>query len=377
MNYKQLFQPFVPVDHLKVWVLVPSIETSDENLNYYYDFEQSFNEYKKCFEALKIQWQWQLINLKNYKEIIKKIQSEKMQGNFFPIVFNLCDGDEINDSPGISIIKELDNLEIIYTGADAYFYEITTSKIQMKKAFDLCDICTPNWEILDNSNLNQPILDKLTIPIIVKPAVSGGSLGVGVKNVVYNIPELITQYKKITEGYHGWNLGTAGVIAESFIIGKEFTTFIVGSYTNPSFSKIYTPVERVFHKSLPKNEQFLSFDRLWEIYEHESAMPNEDNFFEYELPDSNLIEPLKKLSWDAYKSVKGVGYTRIDIRLSEENNTLYVLEVNAQCGISEDENFTSIGAILKASNISFEEMVIDIINDAFIRRKIKNNYEQI
>ncbi|MBK6392109.1 MAG: hypothetical protein IPF70_16310 [Saprospiraceae bacterium] len=48
-------------------------------------------------------------------------------------------------------------------------------------------------------------------------------------------------------------------------------------------------------------------------------------------------------------SVKGRGYGRVDIRMDQVTGEMYVLEVNAQCGLSEDENFTSIGAILKYS----------------------------
>ena len=50
---------------------------------------------------------------------------------------------------------------------------------------------------------------------------------------------------------------------------------------------------------------------------------------------------------------------------------LYVLEVNAQCGISEDENFTSIGAILSFSNRPFYGLVEEIINDALKRNTKK------
>lgn len=149
------------------------------------------------------------------------------------------------------------------------------------------------------------------------------------------------------EGYRGWNLTAAGIIAEKFITGREFTVLISGSYTNPANAVIYTPIERVFHSSLPAREKFLSFDRLWEIYEEESAMPNEENFYEYQAAPADLVEQIKKLSWDAYVATRGKGYTRIDLRMDESSGKLFVLEVNAQCGISEDENFTSIGAILR------------------------------
>ena len=369
MDLRHLFDPLVPVERLKVWVLVPCNDTKDENLQYYYDFQQSYNEYLKCFKLLDINWEWKLIGLNNYKEVINEINDYKNNNNDIPLVLNLCDGDEINGSPGVSIIKYLDKLDIIYTGADEYFYDITTSKIPMKEAFDLKNITTPSWQIIDSNIIDSKIWDNLESPIILKPAISGGSLGVGIKNVVYNHQELENQIKNMTAGYHGAKLDSSGIIAEEFIRGREFTIFIVGSYNLPDHCKIYTPIERVFHKSLPKDEQFLSFDRLWEIYEHEDRMPNDESFYELVKADDSLIEELKELSLQAYKSVKGVGYTRIDIRFNEANKKLYVLEVNAQCGISEDENYTCTGAILRLSNISFEELMIDIINDAFLRRK--------
>ncbi|HEX7906355.1 MAG TPA: hypothetical protein VF487_20920, partial [Chitinophagaceae bacterium] len=48
----------------------------------------------------------------------------------------------------------------------------------------------------------------------------------------------------------------------------------------------------------------------------------------------------------------------------------YMLEVNAQCGLSEDENYTSIGAILKVSDTTFTEIIAEILRDA-LRRSMK------
>ena len=83
-------------------------------------------------------------------------------------------------------------------------------------------------------------------------------------------------------GYRGWQLATDGIIAEAFIDGPEYTVLIVGNYLQPETAIIFTPVERVFHPSLPAAEKFLSFDRLWEIYEDETPMPNDENFYEYQ-----------------------------------------------------------------------------------------------
>ena len=357
---------------IKVWVLAPAIESKDEHIDYYYDFTQSIAEYTAVFKTLNILWEWKEINMNNFKAVINEIESDR--DTFFPVALNLCDGDEINGAPGLSVIKYLEEKEIIYTGSDEFFYNITTSKIPMKKAFDMAGVANAEWTFFrSKGDFNaEDILNKTGTPVIIKPAVSGGSMGVGIKNVVDNKEELTILVDSLLDGYRGWNLNADGIIAERFIAGPEFTVFISGSYDRPNDAVIYTPVERVFHQSLPDKEKFLSFDRLWEIYETESPMPEDENFYEYQLPDPYLIDSIKQLSWEAYVATKGMGYTRVDIRMDLVTNKLYVLEVNAQCGISEDENFTSIGAILKFSGRTFSQLIEEILNDA-----IKRGYSKI
>ena len=357
---------------IKVWVLAPHLVTSDANIEYYYDFTQSIAEYEKTFAELGIEWKWQPVSLKDYQSIIESIAKEKEVGNKTPVVFNLCDGDEVNGTPGISVVRLLDEKGLLYTGADEYFYNITTSKIPMKKAFDKAKVPSAKWKAINSTDQNlDNLFETLGSPVIVKPAISGGSMGVGIKNVVHNQTELKEQVDKMFAGYRGWDLAADGLIAEAFITGPEFTVLISGSYNNPKDAKIYTPVERVFHDSLPEQEKFLSFDRLWEIYEEEEPMPNDANFYEYALPDASLIDEIKKISWNAYVATKGCGYTRVDIRMDKQTGKLYVLEVNAQCGLSEDEDFTSIGAILRFSGNTYTELVAEIINDAFARRSAR------
>jgi D-alanine-D-alanine ligase len=371
MNQPPLSIPAPPAQlQWKIWVLAPHLESKDEHIDYYYDFSQSIAEYTRVFTQLQLAWQWQPITINNYATILQEILENATISHDQPIFLNLCDGDEINGTPGISVLNWLAANQCIYTGADAHFYRITTSKIPMKKAFDEAGVATPKWEAIRDNNINaKEIIKKLGSPLIVKPAVSGGSLGVGVKNVVETEHELETQLSKMFEGYRGWNLSSDGIVAESFVEGPEYTVMIVGSHTHPEYAKIYPPVERVFHASLPEKEKFLSFDRLWEIYEEETPMPEDENFYQYQLGDESIQMAVQKVSWDAYVACNGTGYTRVDVRIDNKTGEAYVLEVNAQCGISEDENFTSIGAILRYANQSFTELVIHIINDAFARRK--------
>ena len=370
MPTNEWFLPAVPIDTLKVWVLAPSLTTSDDHIDYYYDFSQCIAEYTKVFDELQINWQWQPVTIFDYQEVIEKMLVEKTSGIHFPVILNLCDGDEINGTPGISVVKYLDEKGLIYTGADAYFYQATTSKIPMKKAFDDAGVNTAAWEAIHHKEQSlEGIFERLGSPIIIKPAISGGSMGVGIKNVVSDEAALKEQVQQMFDGYRGWNLAADGIIAETFITGPEFTTLIVGSATDPINCKVYTPVERIFHHSLSDQEKFLSFDRLWEIYEEETPMPESADFYQYALPDPALQSAIQQISLDAYIAVKGTGYTRVDIRMDKLTGKLYILEVNAQCGLSEDENYTSIGAILRLSGVSFKELVVAIINDAFRRKQ--------
>ena len=362
----------IPTNEIFVHVLAPYLEALDDNINYYYDFSQSIAEYTKTFQELSISWKWQPVTMLDFNEIIDKIADEKKISGKLPVVLNLCDGDEINGTPGISVVKKLDEKDLIYTGSDEYFYRITTSKVPMKKAFDDAGVATAKWESIPSKDHKiNGIFKEIGSPIILKPSVSGGSMGVGIKNVVEDKKTLEHQVKLMFEGYRGWNLSIDGIVAEQYITGREFTTLISGSSKFPEMCKVYKPVERVFHESLPDNEKFLSFDRLWEIYEDETPMPGEGNFYDYKKVEDKLAIAIQELSLAAYKSVGGTGYTRVDIRMDEKTQRLFILEVNAQCGLSEDEDYTSIGAILKVNNTSFTELITEILQDAFIRKATK------
>ncbi len=352
-----------------IWVLAPSVLSEDPNIIYYYDFDQSIKEYTKVFEELQLSWTWQPIRLDNYKLVIKRIKEDANQRKV--LVLNLCDGDEINQAPGVSVIQELEAQELIYSGSMEYFYTITTSKIPMKKVFDQFHISNPEWEIVQSDGRNmESIFQKIPTPIILKPAVSGGSMGLGISNVVETAQEFNVTLDKINKGYRGWNLTIDGILAERFIPGREFTILIVGSWDQENEIIYYKPIERVFNKNLPKKEQFLSFDRLWETYDEESNLGNDQFLYNYYAPEDEIQDEIYSLSMKTYKALQGTGYTRIDIRMDENTNRLYVLEANAQCGLSDDENYTSIGAILRVNNKTFSDLISEIMNDA-IRRNNK------
>ena len=258
-------------DKIKVWVLVPMMDTDDPNLAYYSDYELSYAEYEKAFKTLNLPWQWQPVRNHDFRQIIDGIAADS--SDFTPVFFNLCDGDDVNGIPGIAVLHYLDEKQLIYTGSNAYFYDITTSKIIMKRILDKAHVPTPAWEVLelDGSNI-KGIFDRLGTPLILKPSISAGSMGITIKSVVDTEGSLQEQLDLMNAGYRGWSLTNGGLLVEQFIQGYEFTTFIIGHYEDEKNASVYLPVERVFNKRLPENEKLLSFDRLWEFYEDETPI---------------------------------------------------------------------------------------------------------
>jgi len=350
-----------------IWVLAPHLETDDPSLQHFYDFEANMAEFTKAFAELDLPWKWQVVTLDDYKKVIDHI-SESANGHI-PLVFNLCDGDEVNNTPGISVLRYLEEKQLIYTGAREAYYHLTTSKITMKQAFDNAGIATPPWLAITSPEQDlRGFCNKIGLPVIVKPAVSGGSMGLGLKNVVNNDDELKKIVIELYQGYHGWDFTFGGLIAEKFIAGPEFTSFLVGSYDQPGSGIVFQPVERVFSDRLPENEKFLSFERLWETYEEEKPCENAageyEDFYNYFLPAKELEKEICQLSWDAFCAVQGTGYSRVDLRMDKDTGKFYVLEVNAQCGLSEDENYTSIGGMVRLGKHGFSDMLKAILENA-------------
>jgi D-alanine-D-alanine ligase len=366
MNFKE------QKDNYLVWVIAPYLETEDPNLKYYYDYTQSIAEYEKVFNEIGCEWKWVNVTLQTIEEVVHNIKNHKTSKT--SIVINLCDGDETNGIPGVSVIHTLEKHDLIYTGSNDRFYEITTSKIPMKEAFDHYKVPTPAWRIVEDDDGDiGSVFRHVGEVLIVKPAISAGSLGLSLKNVVSSEAEFSSIVHEMQGGYHGWKLDSGGLFVEEFVQGREFTTLIVGSCTHPESLHFYPPVERVFHASLPEKEQFLSFDRLWETYDEESPVTGNGNLYDYRVPEEDLLPALKQISLHAFKAVGGMGYGRLDIRMDKQTGKFYVLEINAQCGLSEDENYTSIGAILRFAKKSFTYLIIEIIEDGLTRYGAKHN----
>jgi D-alanine-D-alanine ligase len=284
------------------------------------------------------------------------------------VVFNLCDGIEVDGYPGIKTVRALEASGVPYSGADTAFYEITTPKTVMKNRLLKRGVSTsPFVEIKDPRADGARAGERLGYPLIIKPDVSAASFGISIKSVVHNEAACIEQAgvslagERDTENYY------EGVFAERFIPGREFTVLCASDPSSHGGVFVYPPVERVFHKALPTHERLLSYDRYWEKYESEGALPDRAPIAHYESAPAEWANALSTLARDAYVALDGVGYGRVDIRRDERTGEFLVLEANCNCGLSTDGE-TSVSWILRLSGETMPRLLERIFTDAVTRR---------
>jgi D-alanine-D-alanine ligase len=358
----------VPNSNIFVWAFIPYRITEQGLNSEFYDIPDFRQQLTDVFAKLGLKWIWQPITFENMHAVVKKVSVSN--NNYIPVVLNYCDGTEIDGYPGVSVVKLLESKGIIFTGANAQFFNLCDSKILMKRAFVEYDVATAPYEVITDINHIQGVCDCLGTPLIVKPAISLESRGISLNSVVYNDEQISLQIQRLLQGQHEMQFTLGNIFVERFINGREFTVFIVGSSHQPNRLKIYPPMERVFNSSIPETEQFLSYG-YWE-------RDDEESFISFQLVDSDLYERLCDLAKRAYCAVGGNGYGRVDVRMDRLLQELFVLEVNPNCGISSqslsnlcDPTGTSVGTILHLAKIPFFHLMSEIIAEALTKHSTK------
>ncbi|WP_333139122.1 MULTISPECIES: hypothetical protein [unclassified Microcoleus] len=385
MKKISMFQKLpVSSNKLFVWVFIPYRVTEQGMISEFYDHSAYRQELADVFAELGIAWKWQPLTLENMHAIVEDVAASSKE--YIPLVLNYCDGfEELDGYPGFSLVKLLEKKGIIFTGADANFCHLCDNKILMKRDLVDAGVATAPYEVITNINHMEGVCKRLGTPLIAKPATSYGSHGISLSSVVFSDEQVRVQVQRLLSGQHGMQFPPDSIFVERFINGSEFTVFIVGSAQKPEHLKVYPPMERVFHSSLPETEQFLAYDR--EKDEQESSLSLQEPLCHYQLVAPELQERLCELSKRAYCAVGGNGYGRVDVRMDKVSQELFVLEVNPNCALSsipiseeydsrEAENEkpyeTSVGTILHFSGIPFAQVMSEIIAEAFARHSAKS-----
>ena len=221
----------------------------------------------------------------------------------------------------------LDVLGLPYTGSGVMGSAIGMDKWRTKMIWLSAGIPTPRYRILDAADDWSAVAVDLGLPLIVKPAREGSTLGL---TKVTRVEQLPAAYKLAAERYRDLAL------AEEFIAGAEYTASIVGDTALP----------------------LIRIDAPEGNYDYQNKYFSDDTRYVCPcgLPAAQESE-LQALSLKAFRLVGASGWGRIDIMLSATGKP-YLLEVNTSPGMT---GHSLVPMAARAAGISYEELCVRIL----------------
>jgi D-alanine-D-alanine ligase len=225
----------------------------------------------------------------------------------------------------------LELMGIPYTGSSVMASSVGMDKWRTKLLWKALNIATPDFEVVNAQSDFVAIEQKLGLPLFVKPANEGSSIGI---TKVKNKGELEAAYILAAKS-------DPLVIAEEFVGGGEYT---VGILEDAKTGLIALPIVRI----VPKNE----------FYDYEAKYLRNDT--EYLCPCGLSVEKeaqIKEEALQAFRAIGCSGWGRVDF-LMDEQGSHYFLEVNTSPGMT-DHSLVPMAA--KAAGINFDALVIKIL----------------
>lgn len=343
-----------------VLVFAPYVERSGVLTSEHYDLPEYRTEIGSWMDALGVAWQWRPVTSANLQDELENAAATARSQRM--VVFNLCDGTSSDGYPGLEVVEGLARRSIPYTGADPVFYRNTTSKAVSKAMFVAASVPTaPSYLLRSGIADLGAAIEQVGFPIMIKPDVSAGSYGIQVDSVCYDRASAERKIGQLLAGLHGQHFAENGILTEAFVQGREFTVLAVEDPRQPMGLLVVPAAERVFDARVPANERFLAFERYWVLPEANRRLPEGEPYYHYDLAPGDWQEALADITRRAMRAVGGCAYARADIRYDEARRQFYVLEVNAQCGLSADDSAT-VGSMLRLSGFS----IVDIIQRVII-----------
>jgi D-alanine-D-alanine ligase len=331
----------------RVLIFAPYREEDGRLVSPHYDPPENRAEIGSWLEELGSEWEWVPITSRTLAAEIARARTLAENGDV--LVFNICDGTISDGYPGIEVVAALQAQGLPYTGASEDFYRVTTSKTASKTRFKAAGVSTSPWVLARTDDDVRRAAATLPFPRFVKPDVSAGSYGIQIDSVVHDLATLQRQYAAVRAGLHGQTFEDDAVLIERFIEGREFTVLVVEDPREP-LGLYVLPGERVFDTRVPPGERFLAYERYWGEPDPDRPIPilPTDPCYRYALPPADVTPALTDLARRAFRAVHGESYARVDLRREERTGELFVLEVNAQCGLSATDSST-VGSLLNLS----------------------------
>lgn len=228
----------------------------------------------------------------------------------FDLFFNLCDGAEDEETPGIEVVQTLERLGVPFTGATSVFYE--PSREEMKRVCRNLGIDTPAYVAARSVADVERAAEELRFPLFVKHHSSHASIDLSRASRVQTPAGLFRQARKIMSR-HG------AALIEEYADGIECTVLVAENPDDPDNPTTYVPLQYRF----PEGESFKHSDLKWVDYAGLATFPVEDPV---------LAARLRDVSARFFLGLSGASFGRCDLRVDPEGR-LFMLEINANCGI--------------------------------------------
>jgi D-alanine-D-alanine ligase len=226
----------------------------------------------------------------------------------------------------------LEFIGVPYTGSGVMGSAIGMDKLATKRLAASIGVATADFVVLNGAEDFDAALERLGLPMIVKPATQGSSVGM---SKVERASDLAAAYAAAVA------LETS-VFAEPWITGGEYTVAILKDRALPAI-RIETP--RSFYDYEAK---YFRTDTRYLCPSGLSAMAEEH---------------LANLALAAFGAVGASGWGRADFMMDETGRPL-LLEVNTVPGMT-DHSLVPMAA--RALGIDFDELVWQVLETSFAR----------
>lgn len=235
----------------------------------------------------------------------------------------------------------LETMGIPYTGSGVLASAVSMNKIAAKRVFLGSGIPTPDYMFLyrrnrDKQDMVKAITDKFSMPVVVKPASQGSSLGVSIEQEVSGLQKALDLAFQYDEE----------VLVEEYIAGQETSVCML---RRPDGSVKVWPVILI----RPHAE--------WYDFNAKYTAGGVDHLVPAPLPEE-ITRTLQKISVDAYEVLGCSGVARTDC-ITREDGKCYVLEMNTVPGMTPT---SLVPDAAKAEGTSFGELCEMILETAHL-----------
>lgn len=291
---------------MKVCVLQPDYSTTEVDYKYY-DPARNLSRLLPDDQVDHVF----LNKLTTYKQL-KELRKAK-----YDIFVNLCEGYLDWSIPSIDVINTLDLLNLPYTGSNSILYD--PPKPLMKYVAYVAGVNTPSFAEVNSCNNLAAKVKHLKFPLFVKPAKAGDSLGVDEKSLVNDLAQLQSKIETlVTQEYDE-------ILVEEYIAGKEFTVLVAANAKPLQGCVAFKPIEYQF----PSNHKFKTY-----------ALKTSELHTDVNKPcnDQVLEAKLKSAAEKIFNGFSGVGYARLDFRVTDKLE-VYFLEINFACSVFYEDGY--------------------------------------